>query len=42
MDGYTLEDDPDDNNMFDDSGFFDEDGDDLLDFDSIASDIREE
>ena len=21
MDGYTLEDDPDDNNMFDDSGF---------------------
>ena len=29
MDGYTLEDDPDDNNMFDDSGFFDEDGDDL-------------
>ncbi len=32
----------DDNNMFDDSGFFDEDGDDLLDFDSIASDIREE
>ena len=42
MDGYTLEDDPDDNNMFDDSGFFDEAGDDLLDFDSIASDIREE
>ena len=42
MDGYTLEDDPDDNNMFDDSGFFDEDGDDLLDFDSIACDIREE
>ena len=42
MDGYTLEDDPDDNNMFDDSGFFDEDGDDLLDFDSIASDIRED
>ena len=42
MDGYTLKDDPDDNNMFDDSGFFDEDGDDLLDFDSIASDIREE
>ena len=42
MDGNTLEDDPDDNNMFDDSGFFDEDGDDLLDFDSIASDIREE
>ena len=42
MDGYTLEDDPDDNNMLDDSGFFDEDGDDLLDFDSIASDIREE
>ena len=42
MDGYTLEDDPDDNNMFDDSGFFDEDGDDLLDFDSIASDIRKE
>ena len=42
MDGYTLEDDPYDNNMFDDSGFFDEDGDDLLDFDSIASDIREE
>ena len=44
MEGYTLEDDPDDNNMFDDSGLFDEDGeeDDLLDFDSIASDVREE
>ena len=37
--GVWLEDDPDDNNMFDDSGFFDEDGDDLLDFDSIASDV---
>ena len=43
MDGYTLEDDPDDNNMFDESSFFDEEGeDDLLDFDSIASDVREE
>ena len=43
MDGYTLEDDPDDNNMFDESAFFDEEGeDDLLDFDSIASDVREE
>ena len=37
MDGFSLEDDPDDSNMFDDSGFFEEDSDDdLLDFDSIS------
>ena len=41
LDGYMLEEDPDDNNMFDDSGFFEEESDDLLDFDSLASDERE-
>ena len=38
LDGFTLEDDPEDNNMFDESAFFEEDTDEDLDFDALASD----
>lgn len=39
MDGFLLEDDPDDNNMFDENSIYEEDNDDLLDdFDDLGSD----
>ena len=38
LDGFTLEDDPEDNNMFDESAFFEEDTDEDLDFDALAND----
>ena len=38
MDGFSLEDDPDDNNMFDEASFFEEEpSDEELDFDSLAN-----
>lgn len=39
MDGFLLEDDPDDNNMFDENSIYEEENDDLLDdFDDLGSD----
>ena len=41
LEGFSLEDDPDDNNMFDEASFFEEEPEEELDFDSLTSEELE-
>ncbi|MCI9272447.1 MAG: DNA-directed RNA polymerase subunit beta [Clostridiales bacterium] len=41
LDGFSLEDDPEDNNMFDEASFFEEEPEEELDFDSLTSEELE-